>query len=465
MTDVTRWSETPIDNATADPDINWSEGQLPGTVNNSARTMMAAIKRRELDLSGSVVSTGAANVYAMATRTDLASLTDGLTLTWRAHQTNTAAATFNPDGLGANSIVRSDGSALQAGDIIAGCIYTTTYVLGSTHHRLRNVMAVTGVNGDGFSPFRNRILNPSGTVVQIVLGLTADDNYGFDQWIVLTQSNPITPSILVNAENGTPVMMRYTQSNAAAQRFGVLQPIEAIFCNDLRGKTVTLSARVRMSASTTLRYAIIEWTGSADALTSDVVNDWTSGTFTTGNFFISTTTTIAGTGSTVLTANTLTDVALTASISGSMNNISVFFWTDSTQAQNVTFDIAKVQLEIGGVATTYSPRPYSLEQILCARYYEQIGASSAGGWASSTTATIGVNFKAPKRTTPSLSLTSSAPTILEVGTAVRAGSGSALTPQAASINGAAVDINGFTSVTVPEAAVMTGDFIIVSAQL
>lgn len=41
---VENWSTTAINNATADlPDINWREGQSPGSVNNSARGMMAAV--------------------------------------------------------------------------------------------------------------------------------------------------------------------------------------------------------------------------------------------------------------------------------------------------------------------------------------------------------------------------------------------------------------------------------------
>lgn len=38
-----QWSTTAADNATADPSINWQEGQAPSTVNDSARAMMAAI--------------------------------------------------------------------------------------------------------------------------------------------------------------------------------------------------------------------------------------------------------------------------------------------------------------------------------------------------------------------------------------------------------------------------------------
>lgn len=142
------WSTTAADNDDADSDINWAEGQSPASVNNSARAMMKAQAHYLVDQSGATASTGAANVYAMATSTDLGSLTNGLTLTFRAHQTNTSSATFNPDGLGAQSIVRGDGSALVAGDILTGNIYTVTYILASTHWRLRGVIPLAAA-GDG----------------------------------------------------------------------------------------------------------------------------------------------------------------------------------------------------------------------------------------------------------------------------------------------------------------------------
>lgn len=227
----------------------------------------------------------------------------------------------------------------------------------------------SGVDIGAFG-FRNRVINPSGQINQAGTGTAADGTYWFDQWVVLTQSNPITPSQIINAESGTPFMMRYTQSNASAQRFGVIQPIESANCVDLRGQTVTLSARVRMSAGTMLRYTIIEWTGTADAITKDVVNDWTKGIFTPGNFFTSSTTTIAAAGSIALSANTFTTVALSGTVSGSMNNLHVFFWTDSTQAQNVTLDIGKVQLEAGSNSTVLAFRSLLQEQQICYRYFE-----------------------------------------------------------------------------------------------
>ncbi|MFX6823249.1 hypothetical protein ABTH33_20080, partial [Acinetobacter baumannii] len=89
-------------------------------------------------------------------------------------------------------------------------------------------------------------------------------------------------------------------------RMGLIQWIENADCADLRGQTVVASARARMSAATTLRFAILEWTGTADAITKDVVNSWTNSTFTAGNFFKSTTLTVTATGSIALAANTLT---------------------------------------------------------------------------------------------------------------------------------------------------------------
>jgi hypothetical protein len=54
-----------------------------------------------------------------------------------------------------------------------------------------------------------------------------------------------------------------------------------------------------------------------------------------------------------------------------MNNLLVFFWTDSTQAQNVTLDIAKVQFVRGAVVVPFMPRPFDDEIRLCQRYYEK----------------------------------------------------------------------------------------------
>jgi hypothetical protein len=218
---------------------------------------------------------------------------------------------------------------------------------------------------------RNRVINPQLLWAQAGVGSTTDGNYtGIDQWYALTQTGAVTSSQLTNVADGVPSMGRLTQSQATAQRFGWAQVFESSFVKDLRGKTVTLAAKVRMSAATTLRYAIIEWTGTADSVTKDVVASWTNTTFTAGQFFSGTSLTIAGTGSVALSSSTLTDITLSASISSSMNNLIIFFWTDSTQAQTTTLDIGNVFFGQGASApASFDPPAPDRDFLSCCRYY------------------------------------------------------------------------------------------------
>jgi len=272
--------------------------------------------------------------------------------------------------------------------------------------------------------FRNRLINPNGKVWQRANSGAAaitDGTYAFDRWYGLTQSAGVTASQVTNAENGTPYMMRLSQANATAQRLGIAQAIESANILDVRGKAVTLSARVRMSSSTTLRYAIIEWTGTADSITKDVVADWTNGTFTTGNFFNSTTLTLTASGSAALTANTLASINLTGTVSSSANNVIVFFWTDSTQAQNDTLDVGKVQLEIGSTATSLAVRSATEDLNDCMRYYF---SSDNGSYIVPANTNVASQFKVRMRAVPSVTATPNAGTYSVNGSSVDAMFGS-----------------------------------------
>lgn len=186
---------------------------------------------------------------------------------------------------------------------------------------------------------------------------SADDTYALTLWNILTQTGTVAVTRQTAQENGQPFNGRITQSQASAQRFGFEQIIERGDCQDLRGSNVTFSGRVRLSVSANVRIAILEWTGTADSVTSDVVNDWTSSTYTAGNFFAATTLNVLGVSAAIaLTANTWTDLtALTAAVGSSANNLIVFCWTEATQAQNVTLDFGKMKLEPGSVATKFVP--------------------------------------------------------------------------------------------------------------
>jgi uncharacterized membrane protein YgcG len=73
------------------------------------------------------VDTGAANAYVVSLPVSPAAYADGLTLSFRAIYSNTGASTINVNSLGAVSILRNDGSALQANDILAGQIVMLSY--------------------------------------------------------------------------------------------------------------------------------------------------------------------------------------------------------------------------------------------------------------------------------------------------------------------------------------------------
>jgi len=264
-------------------------------------------------------------------------------------------------------------------------------------------------NTGSFPSYRNRVVNPCGAITQAGLASTADGNYtGFDQWVALTQANAVTPSQLVDVSNDIATMMRMTQTNAAAQRMGWLQPLEASAVRDLRGKAVALQFAARMSAAATVRYAIIEWTGPADNLVLDVVNDWTDASFTPGHFFKSSNIKIAASGSKALSANTLTTIDLAGEISSSMNNLMLFVWTDSAQAQDATLDLGNVWFGAGASApAVFEPPAPDDDLSKCLRYLWSFVATSIlrllpGAAVSTTAAQFFMQLPAQMCKTPSV---------------------------------------------------------------
>lgn len=79
------------------------------------------------DRSTYSVDTGVANAYIATPPTAITAYNAGLRVRLKAANANTGASTVNVSGLGVKQIVRSDGSALQAGDIVAGQILDLTY--------------------------------------------------------------------------------------------------------------------------------------------------------------------------------------------------------------------------------------------------------------------------------------------------------------------------------------------------
>jgi hypothetical protein len=203
--------------------------------------------------------------------------------------------------------------------------------------------------------------------------LTGDDTYCLDRWVLLTEVGQMYVQRWNMSTGSTnapgPFRIRLTQPQAApGQYFGILQIVEGNNSFPLRGQSVTLQALVTNTNSTSLKYAILEWTGVADTVTSDVVRDWTSTTYTPNNFFISSNLTVAAVGT--IASGTDVSAALTATISTACNNLIVFFWTESRVPIMGKVYITNVDCHTGGTRL-WNPRPIQQEIALCQRYYEK----------------------------------------------------------------------------------------------
>ena len=122
------WSTTAGDNATADSSINWAEGQLPSTVNGSARQMMGRLAEWLID-NGAITATGT-NTISFSAGSGFSAYATGHALTFKAAGTNTTAVTLNVNAIGAKTVrvVDQNGErTLFPGEMVSGGIYTVRY--------------------------------------------------------------------------------------------------------------------------------------------------------------------------------------------------------------------------------------------------------------------------------------------------------------------------------------------------
>lgn len=124
------WSTTASSNGSADTNVNFAEGQLAPTLNNSSRAAMAAIKGWANQIAGGCTCAGSSNAYTITSDAAAAissAYGAGMMFMLKANHTNTGAATLNVDSVGAVAIKTSDGGDVVAGDIVSGGLYLLAY--------------------------------------------------------------------------------------------------------------------------------------------------------------------------------------------------------------------------------------------------------------------------------------------------------------------------------------------------
>lgn len=233
----------------------------------------------------------------------------------------------------------------------------------------------------GGHTLRNYLYNPTfrfwqrfGATVTSTNSANNDDTFFCDRWIILSDGNDIVDlsreSTTVPTRAATALKCDVETAN---KKFGIFQPLEYANTTDFRGSVASLTFKARITGSTigAIRAGIVQWTSTADSITSDIVSAWNA----------------AGSNPTLATnwAFANTPAALTApttsyqtyrienvSISSSATNIGVFIWTD-----DVTMDVADL-LYIADVGLYLSPRVPTFnycgpreDLANCQRYYEK----------------------------------------------------------------------------------------------
>ncbi|TMS58537.1 hypothetical protein MW7_007380 [Imbroritus primus] len=201
-------------------------------------------------------------------------------------------------------------------------------------------------------------------------GLTtlADGDYGPDRTYALTQSGNVSYTTLTAPTDGIPFAARFTQPDATAKRFGFAQIQEARNTYAYRGSDFALNPKVRCSSATTMRVALLAHTGTADTLSKDVVNDWTSAVYEAGAFF-KTGLVVLDTKSVMCAANTWTDVPTWANVNSSANNLIMFCWTEGTAAQNFTLDTSTIRAGRGRDIGLWLPPDPAQEEVRARRFF------------------------------------------------------------------------------------------------
>ena len=116
------WSITATNNSNSDSSINFAEGQARASVNNSARSMMAAHAKDRNLKNGSIVTGGTANAQTFTSGLNYTTVPTGLVVKLKIGPalTNTGATTLNMDGIGAVAVKDQLGVDLAAGMLVAG---------------------------------------------------------------------------------------------------------------------------------------------------------------------------------------------------------------------------------------------------------------------------------------------------------------------------------------------------------
>jgi hypothetical protein len=284
---------------------------------------------------------------------------------------------------------------------------------------------------------KNLLLNGGFSVWQRGTSITSsttpansDDTYIIDRWLLLSEGNNRANFAKAAASDtiGSGYCCKATQVSGA--QFALVQPMYNVDSIPLRGRKVSLSARMKCGSgdAVSFKLALFSWTGTADAITSDLISAWASTLTPVANWEL-----ISETDANVLTSDWTTYTLENVTIPAGCNNLAVVLYaTANIVASDETY-VKDVQLEVGSDATDFEVRLEDFETTLCGAHYQEgnyrlrITSSDCG-----SNAVLGFATFVQKMSSPTITLGAS-PTFYGNSNGVVAG--------AASSNGFIVTIN------------------------
>ena len=271
---------------------------------------------------------------------------------------------------------------------------------------------------------KNYILNPEFDVAQRgqtinattpISGANNSESYCLDQWIIVSDGNDaIDVSQSTTAPTGSTYAIELS-IETANKKAGVLQWLEASQCQNLIGKTVTLSFQAKSSdaAVDDFRAVVLSWDGTADAPDKTIISSFGSeGSNPTYN----TNVTAENTSANLNLSTSFQKFSISCDIDTSgAKNVGVYIFSNTTTGLSTgeNIFISQVQLEVGSTANDFVHENYSTTFLKCARYFRGWLEDTSGDTAnegpianghnmSGSGARIHLNNPVPLRATPTI---------------------------------------------------------------